>query len=84
MGRLRRLVPLPHPEGAVRVDPPGEVDPELVLLPHLAGVGLVGALVPLSGPLTGHPQHGLAEAEPAGCMGLVGVGVVALGAYPHR
>ena len=38
----------------------------------------------LAHPLAGGPQHRLAEADPLGVVGLVGVDVVALGAVAHR
>src|SRR5207245_9783778 len=66
---IRRLEVLPDAERAVRIDPPGELDPELVLLPHLPEarglVRLPRAVEALTRLLQGDPQHRLAEADPA-------------------
>ena len=71
-------------ELAVGVDAEREVDPELVLLPHLAGVRLVGPFNGAALLLGEHPQDRLAEPDPAAGVGLVAGHVVALGAHAHR
>ena len=76
---LRLEVPA-DAEAAVGVDAPGELDPELVLLPHLAGVDLPRVGDVLAEPLARRSQHGLAEADPLAVVLLVGVDVVPLGA----
>jgi len=73
-----RLVVLADAERPVGVRAPGDLDPELVLLPHLARVGLVGELHLPAHALHRDALHRLAEAQPAPGVGLVGVGVVAL------
>ena len=66
------------PERAVGVDPPGQLDPELVLFPDLARVRLVGVAERLPEPLARGAQHRLAEAHPAAGLRLLALDVVAL------
>ena len=84
----RRLEPPPDAERAVRVDPPGELDPELVLFPDLPEprglVRLPGRREPAALPLERDAQHGLAEADPARSVGLLAHEVVPLGGVTHR
>ena len=77
------LEPAPDAQRAVGVDVPGEVDPELGLLPNLARIRLVGPVEGLAVPLSGHPKHGLSKAEPLPRVGFVGMGVMTLGGDPH-
>ena len=85
LARLRaRLEELPDPARAVRVDPPRQLDPELVLLPHLAGVHVAGGPHLLAEPLPRGPQNRLAEADPAPIVLLVRGEVVPLRRVPHR
>ena len=74
-------------QGAVRVDAPGQLDPELVLFPHLPEPGLPvrlpGGGEGLAPPFQGHPEHRLAKADPARRMGLLAHEVVALGGQAH-
>jgi len=78
---------LPVPADAERpvgVDAPRQLDPELVLLPDLAGVDLAGVGDGLAEALAGLAQHRLAEADPLPVVLLVADHVVALGGVPHR
>src|SRR5262245_27069391 len=65
---VRRLEVLPHAERAVGIDPPRELDPELVLFPDLAQsrrlVRLPGEVEALARLLERHAEHGLPEADP--------------------
>ena len=79
-----RLEVLADPERPVGIDAPGELHPELVLLPDLTRIGLTSVGDRFAQPLARSPQHRLAKAEPLGVVGLVGVEVVAFGAVPHR
>ncbi len=78
------LVVAPDAHRAVRVDPPGQLGPPLVLLPHLARVDLAGVGDLLAEPLAGRAQHRLPEADPLPVVLLVGVRVVPFGAVAHR
>src|SRR5262249_45187396 len=78
-----RLEVLADAQRAVGVDPPRELDPELVLLPDLAWVGLTGVFDSLSQPLASGAQDRLAEADPLGVMRLVRVEVMTLRAVSH-
>src|SRR5690606_26102857 len=78
---LLALEVLAHAERAVGVDPPRQVDPELVLLPDLALVELVRATVGIELPaleLGVAAHHRLAETDPAPGVGLEARQVVAL------
>ena len=83
-GTIGRLEPLPDSQRAVRVDRPGEIDPELVFLPDLAGVGLIGELDRLAAFLLEDAQDRLPEADPLGGVRLLAHQVVTLGAHAHR
>ena len=50
---------------------PGEIDPELRLLPHLTGVGLVGAGDALSRALESDAADGLTKGDPLPRVGLL-------------
>ncbi len=82
-GALDRLHERANPQRPIPVDAPRQLEPELVLFPHLAGVGLarVGDLLPL--PFCQRAQHRLAEAEPLPRLRLVRVRVVPLGRVAH-
>src|SRR5205807_2744439 len=62
-GPVRRLEVLADAEGPVGIDAPRELDPELVLLPHLPQprrlVRLPGRVEDLALALEGYAQHGL-------------------------
>ncbi len=81
---VRRFEVLADAERAVVVDAPGELNPELVLLPHLARIGFVGEARRLPLPPGELAQHRLAERNPHPGVRLVGVDVVPLGGVPHR
>ena len=83
-GSLLRLEVPPDAEAPVGVDAPGELDPELVLLPDVAGVRLARVAHGPAESLTRGPEHRLAERDPLAVVLLVGVQVVPLGAEPHR
>ncbi len=72
------------PERAVAIDAPGELEPELVLLPDLAGIRLPAVGDRLAVALAGGARDRLAKAQPLTVLGFVGVGVVALGGEAHR
>ena len=75
------------PSAAVGIDAPRQLDPELVLLPHLAGPRLVRLPRPLDllARRSQHlAQHRLAEADPPRRVRLLAHEVVALGAVAHR
>src|SRR3546814_15848582 len=82
------LEPPPDAQGAVGVDAPRQIDPELVLLPHLAGVVVVAAHVGTERSpvldLGVAPERGLAEPDPSAGVRLVAVDVVALDRDAHR
>ncbi len=75
---------LPYAHLAVRVHAPTEIDPELVVLPDLARVGLVCILDVLASPPGRLAQHRLPEGEPHAGVGLLAHDVVPLGCQPHR
>src|SRR5207249_7839852 len=79
---------LPEAARAVAVDPPGELDPELVVFPDLPDAGrlvrLPGEVETLARPLEGDPQHRLAEPDPPRGVGLLRHEVVTLGGVAHR
>ena len=83
-GPVRRLEVLADAERAVGIDLPGERDPELAFLPHLAGIRLVGGVDLLAALLARDAQHRLAEPEPLRGVRLLAHRVVALGAETHR
>ena len=83
-GSLLRLEVPPDVEAPVGVDAPGELDPELVLLPDVAGVRLARVAHRPAESLTRGPEHRLAERDPLAVVLLVGVQVVPLGAEAHR
>src|SRR5207244_1243271 len=78
-GPALRFEVLPDAERAVRVDAPGELDPELVLFPDFAGIRLTRVGDGTSQPLQRGAAHRLPEAEPLRVVRLVRVEVVALG-----
>ena len=83
----RALEPLANAERAIGIDPPRQVDPELVLLPDFARVELVSAGVgaELGSLQFGIPAHDrLAETQPLTCMGLKRRQIMALRADAHR
>src|ERR1700674_5823737 len=69
---------------AVRVDAPGEIEPELVLLPDLAGVHLARVFYVLALAFTSRTQHRLAKTEPLRVVRFVRMNVVAFRAQTHR
>src|SRR3990172_3614039 len=79
-----RLEVLPNAEAAVGVDPPAQLDPELVLLPDLAGVDVPRVRRGIASASARLFQDRLAEADPLRVVCLVGVEVVALGAQSYR
>src|SRR5439155_90751 len=83
---VRRLEVLPDPEGAVGIDLPRELDPELVFFPDLAEprglVSLPGEIERLALLLERDAEHGLAKADPSRRVGLLRHEVVALGGVP--
>ena len=83
--RLRlRLEVLADAERPVGVDAPRQLDPELVLLPHLARVDLAGVGDRLTEALARGAQHRLAEREPLRVVLLVARDVVPLARHAHR
>src|SRR6185436_4289120 len=74
-GPVHRLEILADAQAAVGIDPPRELDPELVLFPDLPEAGglvrLPREVERLAAPLERHAQHGLAEADPARGVGLL-------------
>ena len=86
-GAIGRFEVLANSQRAVGIDAPRELDPHLVLFPHLPQPRrLVSLPREVEGPalaLEGHAQHGLAEADPARGMRLLAHEVVALGGMPH-
>ncbi len=83
-GPVRRLEVLADAELAIRVDPPGQLEPELVLLPHLPRVDVTGVGELAAQLLHRHSAYGLAETQPLPGVSLVGVRVVALRRVAHR
>ena len=65
------------------IDRPGEVEPEFILFPDFAGVGLISVLKLLSGPSANDAIDGLAEANPSTCIRFLAHQVVALGTVSH-
>ena len=84
---VRRLEVLADSQRAVGIDAPGQLDPELVLFPHLSQarlpMRLPGGVEGLALPFQGDPQHGLAEADPARRVGFLAHEVVALRREAH-
>ena len=68
----------------VRVDAPRQLQPELVLLPHLSRIRVARVRHLLAEAGAGGAEHGLAEGDPLAVVRLVGVQVVTLGAVSHR
>ena len=82
-GPLAGLEELAEAPRAVGVDPPSELDPELVLLPHLAGVGGTRVRHALPQALADRPQHRLTEADPPAVVLLVRGQVVTFRRMSH-
>src|SRR5215469_10369563 len=80
---LRLEVPA-DAERAIGIDAPGELDPELVLLPDLPRIDQARVRDRLAEALAGGAQHRLPEAQPLGVVRLVRVQVVTLRADAHR
>ena len=74
---------IPHAQAAVGIDAPGQFDPELVLFPDLARVGLVGEVHRVAHAPPRLAQDGLAEPDPGAGMGLVADDVVAFAGVAH-
>src|SRR5579883_16882 len=70
-------------EAAVGVDTPGKLDPEFILFPYLAWIGLVRVANRLAITFPVDAQHGLAIADPASGMCLLAHQVMALAAEAH-
>src|SRR5262249_20524817 len=80
---LLRLEVRSDAERTIRVDAPGELDPELVLLPDLARIDLPAVLDRLSKATSSRSQDRLTKPEPLRVMRLVRVEIVPLGAHAH-
>src|SRR5579872_1921412 len=80
---IGRLEILPDTHRAVWIDRPREIDPELVFLPHFAGVRLIRVLELLARSLSQHPIHRLAKTDPLASVGFLAHQVVAFGAESH-
>src|SRR5262249_25086806 len=75
---LLRLENLSRAEAPVGIDAPGELDPELVLFPHLAGIDVARVGDLLAEPLFRRAEDWLTEPQPLRIVRLVRVEVVAL------
>ena len=84
---VRRLEVFPDTQGAVGIDAPGQLDPELVLFPHFPQpgfhMGLPGGVEGLAPPFHGDPQHRLAKTDPARRVGLLAHEIVPLRRQAH-
>src|SRR5438876_9231224 len=65
---IRGLEVFAYAETTVRVDAPGEFNPELVLFPHFTWIGLVGVVDRLAAALFIDTQDRLVKADPTSCM----------------
>src|ERR1043165_3991106 len=84
IGSFFRLNELANAQRAVRVYPPRQLKPELVLLPDLAGVDFARVRDALALTLARGTQHWLAKAYPLRVARFVGMKIVALRAVAHR
>src|SRR2546426_8818720 len=87
-GAIGRFEIFSDPERTIRIDAPGELDPELVLLPDLTKPGrlvrLPREVERLAALLERHPEHRLTEADPACRVSLLRHEIVTLGGVAHR
>ena len=81
---LPRLDELADAAAPVRVDAPRQLEPELVLLPHLSRIRVARVRHLLAEAGAGGAEHGLPEGDPLAVVRLVGVQVVTLRAVSHR
>src|SRR4030095_6607921 len=82
---VRRLEVLANSQAAIFVNTPGQLDPKLVFLPYLTGIGTEsGAAAFTSHALSGDLSHRLAEAYPTGSLCLVAVKIMTLRTESHR
>ena len=77
-GRKRGLEVPPDAHRAVRVDTPRQLDPELVLFPHVAGIGVAGVVNVVAQLLLERANDGLPPSDPLGGVRLERVEVVPL------
>ena len=83
-GFLSGFNKLPDAQASVAIDAPGQLHPEFIFFPDLAGIHFAGIVHLVTITLSRGAHHRLAKTEPLRVMGLVRMNVVTLRPQAHR